>query len=408
MGAAKLISIFGATGSIGQSTLTLVREHPKQFSVYALVAGRNYQMLATLAREFHPKIIGIHDVNRYNDLCDLVSGLNCTVVAGEHAINDIATIPVDLVIAGISGFAGLSSVMAAVKAGQTIAIANKESLVSAGAVVTQKADEAGAHILPVDSEHSAVFQCWNGWKGHQFRNSQNDNMVDISHICLTASGGPFLRTPLTAFSSITPQAAVKHPNWSMGQKISVDSATMMNKGLEVIEARWLFGLESRHIEVLVHPQQVIHGMVYFRDGSIIAQLGGADMRTPISYAMAWPNRLSWEAEPLDLTALASLTFETVDPCRFPCFKIAREALEVGGVAPAVLNAANEVAVDAFLQSKISFNEIASIVEATLAIGLDGDTTTIDAVFAIDQNARQEANTLVAKGSIFKNSQISLD
>ena len=408
MGAAKLISIFGATGSIGQSTLTLVREHPKQFSVYALVAGKNYQMLATLAREFHPKIIGIHDVNRYNDLCDLVSGLNCTVVAGEHAINDIATIPVDLVIAGISGFAGLSSVMAAVKAGQTIAIANKESLVSAGAVVTQKADETGAHILPVDSEHSAVFQCWNGWKGHQFRNSQNDNMVDISHICLTASGGPFLRTPLAAFPSITPQAAVKHPNWSMGQKISVDSATMMNKGLEVIEARWLFGLESRHIEVLVHPQQVIHGMVYFRDGSIIAQLGGADMRTPISYAMAWPNRLSWEAEPLDLTALASFSFETVDPCRFPCFKIAREALEEGGVAPAVLNAANEVAVDAFLQSKISFNEIASIVEATLAIGLDGDTTTVEAVFAIDQNARQEATTLVAKGSIFKNGQISLD
>ena len=402
MGAAKLISIFGATGSIGQSTLTLVREHPKQFSVYALVAGKNYQMLATLAREFHPKIIGIHDVNRYNDLCDLVSGLNCTVVAGEHAINDIATIPVDLVIAGISGFAGLSSVMAAVKAGQTIAIANKESLVSAGAVVTQKADEAGAHILPVDSEHSAVFQCWNGWKGHQFRNSQNDNMVDISHICLTASGGPFLRTPLAAFPSITPQAAVKHPNWSMGQKISVDSATMMNKGLEVIEAHWLFGIDSRHIDVLVHPQQAIHGMVYFRDGSIIAQLGGTDMRTPISYAMAWPDRLDWGVEPLDLVAISALTFEAVDPQRFPCFILARQALEAGGVAPAVLNAANEVAVNAFLQGKITFAGIAAIVEETLATGLEGDLATIDGVFAIDQSARQQAHDLVAKCSVFKN------
>ncbi len=402
MGTAKQISIFGATGSIGQSALTLIRQHPKQFSVNALVAGKNYQTLATLAREFHPKIIGIHDATRYNDLCDLVSDLDCIVVAGEQAINDIATIPVDLVIAGISGFAGLSSVMAAVRAGQAIAIANKESLVSAGAVVMQKADEAGAHILPVDSEHSAVFQCWNGWKGHQFRNGQKDNMVDISHICLTASGGPFLRMPLAAFPSITPKEAVKHPNWNMGQKISVDSATMMNKGLEVIEARWLFGLESRHIEVLVHPQQAIHGMVYFRDGSIIAQLGGTDMRTPISYAMAWPNRLNWDAESLDLSTLASLTFEAVDPSRFPCFKIARQALEAGGIAPAVLNAANEVAVDAFLGGEISFNGIASIVEETLALGLDGDTTTIDAVFAIDQHARREAHNLVAKGNIFKN------
>jgi 1-deoxy-D-xylulose-5-phosphate reductoisomerase len=402
MGSAKQISIFGATGSIGQSTLTLVRQHPEQFSVKALVAGKNYLVLAALAREFHPKVIGIYDASKFNDLCNLVNDLDCDVVAGEQAINDIATMPVDLVIAGISGFAGLSSVMAAVKAGQTIAIANKESLVSAGAVLTQKANEFGAHILPIDSEHNAVFQCWSGWKGHQTNGSKNDKMAELSHICLTASGGPFLTLPLAEFPSITPEAAVKHPNWSMGQKISVDSATMMNKGLEVIEAHWLFGLDSRHIDVLVHPQQAIHGMVYFRDGSIIAQLGGADMRTPISYAMAWPNRLDWGTEPLDLAAIASLTFEAVDPDRFPCFNIARQALETGGVAPAVLNAANEVAVDAFLQGRVGFDGIASIVEATLAKELDGDSTTIEAIFSIDQRARQQAHHLVAKGNIFKN------
>ena len=262
----KQITVLGATGSIGQSALALVRQNPGQFTAHALVAGENYQALAGLAREFHPKIIGIHDESKHSDLRNLVSDLDCDVVAGEQPCADIATMPVDLVIAGISGLAGLPSVMAAVCSGQTIAIANKETLVSAGAVVTQKADEFGAHILPIDSEHNAVFQCWGGWKGHQAKNIETGKIVEISHICLTASGGPFLTLPMPEFFSITPAAAVKHPNWSMGQKISVDSATMMNKGLEVIEAHWLFGLESCHIDVLVHPQQAIHGMVYFRDG----------------------------------------------------------------------------------------------------------------------------------------------
>ena len=400
--AEKQITVLGATGSIGQSALALVRQNLGQFKVHAMVAGENYHALAALAREFHPKVIGIHDESKHSDLCDLVSNLDCDVVAGEQACTDIATMPVNLVIAGISGLAGLPSVMAAVCSGQTIAIANKESLVSAGAVVTQKADEFGAHILPIDSEHNAVFQCWGGWKGHQARNIENGKIVEISHICLTASGGPFLTLPISEFFSITPAAAVKHPNWSMGQKISVDSATMMNKGLEVIEAHWLFGLDSRHIDVLVHPQQAIHGMVCFRDGSIIAQLGGADMRTPISYAMAWPDRLDWGAEPLDLAAISALTFEAVDSNRFPCFTLARQALEAGGVAPAVLNAANEVAVNAFLQGKLPFTGIAAIVEATLATGLEGDLATIDAVFAVDRSARQQAHDLVAKGSVFKN------
>ena len=400
--AEKQITVLGATGSIGQSALALVRQNLGHFKVHAMVAGENYHALAALAREFHPKFIGIHDESKHSDLCDLVSNLDCDVVAGEQACTSIATMPVNLVIAGISGLAGLPSVMAAVCSGQTIALANKESLVSAGAVVTQKADEFGAHILPIDSEHNAVFQCWGGWKGHQAGNRENGKIVEISHICLTASGGPFLTLPMQEFFSITPAAAVKHPNWSMGQKISVDSATMMNKGLEVIEAHWLFGLDSQHIEVLIHPQQAIHGMVCFRDGSIIAQLGGADMRTPISYAMAWPDRLDWGSEPLDLAAISALTFEAVDSNRFPCFTLARQALEAGGVAPAVLNAANEVAVNAFLQGKLPFTGIAAIVEATLAKCLEGDLATIDAVFAVDRSARKQAHDLVAKGSVFKN------
>ena len=261
---------------------------------------------------------------------------------------------------------------------------------------------SGAHILPIDSEHNAVFQCWGGWKGHQAKDKENGKMTEISHICLTASGGPFLTRPLADFKSIMPAAAIKHPNWDMGKKISVDSATMMNKGLEVIEAHWIFDLKPDQIEVLVHPQQVIHGMVYFRDGSIIAQLSGADMRIPISYAMAWPDRLDWEAKPIDLANIEDLNFQNVDPIRFPCFFLARQALEAGGVSTAVLNAANEVAVDNFLKGRINFQNIAHVVEATLAINLDGDLATIDAVKAIDQCARQHAQSIVDKGSVFKN------
>lgn len=403
MSAMKHITVLGATGSIGQSTLALVRQHPDQFTVFALVAGANYKDLAALAREFKPKIIGIYDASKKNDLTDLVSDLYCEVVIGEKACTDIAAVPVDIVIAGISGLAGLPSVMAAVGAGQTVAIANKESLVSAGAVVTNKAAECGAHILPVDSEHNAVFQCWGGWKGRQAEDNQINQIAEISHICLTASGGPFLTRAISEFKTITPAAAVKHPNWNMGQKISVDSATMMNKGLEVIEAHWIFGLKSDQIEVLVHPQQVIHGMVYFYDGSIIAQLGMTDMRIPISYAMAWPDRLDWGTKPLDLTKIANMTFHDVDPVRYPCFFLARQALDSGGVSPAVLNAANEVAVDNFLSGKIDFTGIAHVVETTLALNLDGDLATIDAIAAIDQWARQEAQCIVDKGSVFKNS-----
>ena len=391
----KQITVLGATGSIGQSSLALVRQHPDRFAIHGLIAGRDFNLLAALAHEFKPKIIGIHDQTNLSALKELVSTLDCQLVAGEVACSEIAAMPVDLVIAGISGLAGLPSVMAAVSAGQTVAIANKESLVSAGAVVTRQAILSGAHILPIDSEHNAVFQCWNGWKGHQSSDKANNKMTELSHICLTASGGPFLTMPIDEFAAITPAAAIKHPNWEMGQKISVDSATMMNKGLEVIEAHWLFDLKPCQIDVFIHPQQVVHGLVYFRDGSIIAQMGGADMRTPISYAMAWPDRLDWGPEPLDLATIDNLTFAQVDPDRFPCFMLARQALEAGGVAPAVLNAANEVAVGAFLTGKIGFLDIASIVDSCLSKALVGDLTTIEAVCAIDQTAREHARQIVA-------------
>jgi len=395
MAEVRHITVLGATGSIGQSSLALVRQHPERFHVRALVAGKNFRALGALAHEFKPEIIGIHDTEALVQLKDLIGCLDCRVVGGEAACSEIAAIPVDLVIAGISGLAGLPSVMAAVNSGQTVAIANKESLVSAGAVVTNRATKAGAHILPVDSEHNAVFQCWDGWKGHQSSDTTNARMSELSHICLTASGGPFLNLPLGEFSAVTPAAAVKHPNWEMGKKISIDSATMMNKGLEVIEAQWLFDLAHDKIEVLVHPQQAIHGLVYFCDGSVIAQMGGADMRIPISYAMAWPERLDWQPEPFDLAAMGNLSFQTVDKDRFPCYHLARQALAAGGNATAVLNAANEIAVEAFLAGRIGFLGISQVVEACLSLGLEGDLTTIEAVFAIDRRARDEARKIVA-------------
>ncbi|MDC0650249.1 1-deoxy-D-xylulose-5-phosphate reductoisomerase [Alphaproteobacteria bacterium] len=395
MAGVKQITVLGATGSIGQSSLALVRQHPERFAIHGLVAGKDFNRLAALAHEFKPKIIGIHDQINLPVLRELIATLDCQLVAGEVACSEIAAMPVDLVIAGISGLGGLRSVMAAVRAGQTVAIANKESLVSAGAVITRQAILSGAHILPIDSEHNAVFQCWNGWKGHQSTDKTNCKLDELSHICLTASGGPFLTLPIGEFDKITPAAAIKHPNWEMGQKISVDSATMMNKGLEVIEAHWLFDLKPCQIDVLIHPQQAVHGLVYFRDGSIIAQMGGADMRTPISYAMAWPDRLNWGPETLDLATIASLTFEQVDLDRFPCFMLARQALVAGGIAPAVLNAANEVAVDAFLTGKIGFLDIANIVDSCLSKDLVGDLTTIEAVCAIDQTAREHARQILA-------------
>lgn len=400
MSVTKTITVMGATGSIGQSTLALVRQFSELFSVQALVAGSDAEGLAALTREFRPKMIGLHDLTKLDQLRSALTDIDVEIIVGEVGCTQIAASPVDMVVAGIVGIAGLPSVLAAVQSGQTIALANKEALVSAGGLVMREAARCGAHILPVDSEHNAVFQCWQGWNGHASKQLGQADTDLLSHICLTASGGPFLHTPLDDLPAMTPQQAVRHPNWSMGQKISVDSATMMNKGLEVIEAYWLFGLQPDQIEVLIHPQQAVHGMVYFRDGSVLAQLAGADMRTPISYALAWPERLQWADTRLDLAAIGQLSFEAVDMQRFPCFALARQALRDGGAAPAILNAANEVAVAAFLQGKIGFTRIAAVVDTVLDQSASAQIDSLEAVMAIDAASRDLALAAVTKNQSY--------
>ena len=398
----KQLTILGSTGSIGKSTLAIVDACPDEFSVTGLVAGTNWKMLSEQALAYRPSIVGIADETSLEPLLTALAGSGIEVVAGDVACAAIAAIPVDVVVAGIVGLAGLPAVLAAVEAGQTVALANKESLVSAGGLVTSVARQHGARLIPVDSEHSAVFQCWMGWAhGGAEISDRNSAICDagdpasIRHICLTASGGPFRDTPIEDFTKITPAAAIKHPNWSMGPKISIDSATMMNKGLEVIEAAWLFDLPSSSIDVLVHPQVAIHGMVYFNDGSVIAQLGTADMKTPISYALAWPGRLDWRPEPLDLAALGTLTFQEVDSTRYSCFALARQALESGGGMPTILNAANEVAVDAFLKTQISFMDIADIVAHSLEKTTEIPIVSLEAVMRLDRMARQTAEDACA-------------
>ena len=389
---ARKISIFGSTGSIGTSTLALVESCPDQFDVRVLVAGNSVELLAEQALRHRPACVGIASDDKVDLLKSSLEGSGIEILVGAAACTALAREPVDVVVAGIVGLAGLPSVMAALEAGQTVALANKESLVSAGELVTQAAARHNARLLPVDSEHSAIFQCWLGWAGHAQTGaaSRPADTDAIRHICLTASGGPFRDLPLAQFAQITPAQAVRHPNWSMGQKISVDSATMMNKGLEVIEAAWLFGLESDRIDVLIHPQVAIHGMVYFNDGSVVGQLGTADMKTPISYALAWPDRLCWDPEPLDLAAMGRLDFTTVDEQRYPCFRLARQALGAAGVMPAVLNAANEIAVGAFLDGRIGFMDIATVVDRCLQRAPDGDLESLGAVLDIDRRTRDLA------------------
>ena len=391
----KRITIMGSTGSIGTSTLDIVAAAPDSFTIHALVAGSNASLLAEQALKFRPKFVGINDERQLASLQSALVGTGIEVVAGTDACTSLAAESVDIVVAGIVGLAGLPSVMAAVRAGQTVALANKESLVSAGGVVTRAAQRFGARLLPLDSEHSAIFQCWQGWAGHSETGQICADTSDISHICLTASGGPFRDRSLGSFESITPADAIKHPNWDMGRKISVYSATMMNKGLEVIEAAWLFDLAPDRIEVLIHPEVAIHGLVYFRDGSVISQIGTADMKTPISYALAWPQRLPWDPSPLDLAGLGQLNFRNVDLARYPCFGLAVEALTAGGNAAAVLNGANEIAVSAFLDGKVGFMRIAEIVDAVLQSGIEGNVDSLEAVFATDKLARDAAHHLVA-------------
>jgi 1-deoxy-D-xylulose-5-phosphate reductoisomerase len=382
----RKIAILGATGSVGKSTLDLVERHPERFEVVAVTAATNADALADIARRTRAKLAVLADDSRINQLQELLAGSGCRVAGGEAALVEAARGEAQLVIAAIVGCAGLRPVMAAVNAGKTVALANKEALVTAGELMTRTAQSSGATLLPIDSEHNAIFQCL-----------ASSRIDDVSRIILTASGGPFRTASPELIAGATPAQAVAHPNWSMGAKISVDSATMMNKGLELIEARYLFGLPSERIDVLIHPQSVVHSLVEFVDGSVLAQLGAPDMRIPIAYALAWPQRMTTPAQRLDLAAIARLDFEAPDLVRFPALRLAREALEAGGAAPIVLNAANEVAVAGFLRGRLRFPDIAKLVSETLQDSDFPDPASIEDVLEIDRTTRSRVEALMTEG-----------
>ncbi|MFA6218224.1 MAG: 1-deoxy-D-xylulose-5-phosphate reductoisomerase [Erythrobacter sp.] len=378
----RSISILGATGSVGGSTLDLVRRNPGEWRVVALSANGNVAELAALAREFAVEVAVVADERCLPDLRAALDGSGIAAAGGRQALCDAAARPVDITVAAIVGCAGLGPVMAAIEQGGTIALANKEALVSAGEVMTAAVAKHGATLLPVDSEHNAIFQCLAGGR-----------IEDVRWITLTASGGP-LRL-VVDLDAVTPQQAIAHPNWDMGAKISVDSATMFNKGLELIEAHHLFPVGLARIRIVVHPQSVIHSMVEYRDGSTLAQLGPSDMRVPIASCLAWPRRMDTPCAPLDLAAIGELSFFAPDEIRFPATRLCREAAQAGGAAPAVLNAANEVAVAAFLERKISFSRIPVVVERVLSGGaLPAAPGTLDEVFGVDREARIRATELL--------------
>ena len=373
----RKIAILGATGSVGTSTLDLVERNPERFEVVAVTAATNSEALADIARRTGAALAVVSDEARLPDLAERLAGSGCRAAAGTDALIEAAAGEAELVIAAIVGCAGLRPVMAAVEAGRTVALANKEALVTAGALMTEAATRRGATLLPVDSEHNAIFQCL-----------ACGRKEDVAKIVLTASGGPFRTASAAAMREATPAEAVAHPNWSMGAKISVDSATMMNKGLELIEAHYLFGLPADRIDILIHPQSVVHSLVEFVDGSVLAQLGSPDMRIPIAYALAWPERIATPAQRLDLATVARLEFEAPDFSRFPALGLAREALLAGGSAPIVLNAANEAAVARFLASEIGFTDIARIVGQSLAEHDFAAPRSIVEVLEIDRLTRQ--------------------
>ena len=382
----RSLSILGSTGSVGTSTIDLVEREPERFEVEALTAHRNVVLLAEQAKKVQAKQAVIGDSSLYADLKEALSGTAIEVAAGPDAIVEAASRPAEMVMGSIVGAAGLKPTMAAVKRGAIVALANKECLVSAGPVFMEEVKKAGATVLPVDSEHNAIFQVFDF-----------DQVEAVEKIILTASGGPFRTSSMEVMRTATREQAIAHPNWDMGVKISVDSATMMNKGLEFIEAAYLFPVKTSQIDVLVHPQSVIHSMVAYRDGSVLAQLGTPDMRIPIAYALAWPNRMSTPSPRLDLAELSQLTFEKPDTERFPALRLAREALHLGGTAPTILNAANEIAVQAFVDARIGFLDIATVVEQVLDKFEHSDLTSLSDVFSVDERGRTLANEIIAQG-----------
>ena len=374
----KRIAILGSTGSIGTQTLDVVREHADEYEAYALTAGHNAELLIAQAREFHPEVVVIADESRYETVREALADLPIKVWTGAEAIGDAASLPdVDVVVTAMVGFAGLRPTVAAIEAGKTIALANKETLVVAGELITALALKHRAPILPVDSEHSAIFQSLVGEDGNA-----------IDKILLTASGGPFRTTPIEELAGVTAARALKHPNWEMGAKITIDSATMMNKGFEMIEAKWLFGVEPERIEVLVHPESIVHSAVQLADGGVKAQLGVPDMRLPIQYALSYPRRLSLSGERLDLAALGRLTFERPDFDKFDCLRIAYEAIEAGGNLPCVVNAANEVANAAFRHGAVGFLDIPRLIRRAMADATRCQRASLSDYLASDAEVRR--------------------
>ncbi len=381
------VTVLGATGSIGLSTLDVIARHPQRYQVFALTGFSRLAELEVLCLRFKPRYAVVPNKSAAQALQSALQGadLPTRVLVGEAGLCEVAAHPeVDAVMAAIVGAAGLPPTLAAVEAGKKVLLANKEALVMTGALFMQAVRRSCAVLLPIDSEHNAIFQCLPGDYARGLA------PVGVRRILLTASGGPFRQTPLDELQRVTPEQACAHPNWSMGRKISVDSASMMNKGLELIEACWLFAAKPAQIEVVIHPQSVIHSLVDYVDGSVLAQLGNPDMRTPISHALAWPERIDSGVAPLDLFAIARLDFQAPDERRFPCLRLARQVAEVGGTAPALLNAANEIAVQAFLERRIRFPQIASIIEDVLNLEPAVEVENLDSVLLADNRARAHA------------------
>ena len=376
----KAISILGATGSIGTSTLAVVRAFPDRFRVAGLGAGKDVQGLASQIKAFRPSVVSVATEETKTALSSLVDLSGVVVGVGEEGMTAVATArDAEMVVAAAVGAVGLVPTFAAIQAGKDVALANKETLVMAGEIMTREQRARGTKLLPIDSEHCALHQCLAG-----------RDPLGVSKLWLTASGGPFRTRDARTFADITIEEALNHPTWRMGRKITIDSATLMNKALEIIEARWLFGIPGERIEVVVHPQSVVHSMVEFRDGTVLAQLGRTDMRIPIQYALTWPEVWETPLEPMDLSSAFSLSFEPPDHGRFRSLRLAQQALAQGGTAPAAMNAANEVAVQAFLDGEIPFTGITDIVSEVLKNHAPGEASTIDAVLAADRSAREEA------------------
>ena len=380
----RSIALLGSTGSIGVNTLDLVRRFPDRFKIVGMVAGENLKLLAAQIKEFSPRCVAIKNEKDVPRLRKLLGAKRTEICWGVNGATNISTAhEVDVVLAAIVGGAGLVPTLQAVQAGKEVALANKEALVMAGEIFVNEAKKANTRLFPVDSEHSAIFQCLQG-----------NRRDEVDKLILTASGGPFLRTPLSRLRHVTISQSLKHPNWKMGRKITIDSATMMNKGLEVVEAHWEFGVEPSRIDVVIHPQSVVHSMVRYQDGTIIAQLGMADMRIPIAYALAYPHRLDGGWRPLEMTDHGELNFLPVDKRRYPALGLAYHALKQGGTMPAVLNAANEIAVDAFLAGKIGFREIHRTVEKTMQGHSPQRARDVEDILEVDRWARERATLLV--------------